>query len=224
MKYHEHKKYFETAYKTGSDAWTHLPMEDRGLKLKEELPKGGLILDIGSGRGIFAKNLAEAGFKVIGIDFEGGIVNSANKEVKNWGFEGKMKFIESSALDIPLTDASFDGACDFGLFENLHKEDWAQYANEVTRVLKPGGFYLSVVSSRETPNFFGFSPKNSVDGEVEKYGVHYHFFEKEEMQAIFAGKLQIISQQTISAKNKEERYYLETLFKKPFDIPQSKPL
>lgn len=216
MNYHEHKKYFETAYKSGSDTWTHLPMEARGLKLKEEMPKGGLILDIGSGRGLFAKNLAESGFKVIGIDFAGHIVNEANKEIKNWGMEGKMKFMEADVLDIPLTDASFDGACDFGLLENLYPEDWAQYANEVTRILKPGGFYLSVVASRETPKFFDFSPKASADGNVEKYGVHYHFFEKKELQEIFARKLEIVSQEIISVKNnKEEKYYLETLFRKP---------
>lgn len=215
MKYHEHKKYFETAYKSGSDTWTHLPMEARGLKLKEELPKSGLILDIGSGRGLFAKSLVESGFKVIGIDFDSGIVNSANNQIKDWGLEGKLKFMEADALDIPLTDASFDGACDFGLLENLYPEDWGQYANEVTRILKPGGFYLSVVSSRETPKFFDFYPRGSSDGNTEKYGVNYHFFEKKEMQDIFAGKLNIISQQVISAQDKEEKYYLETLFQKP---------
>lgn len=213
MDYHEHKNYFETAYKNGADTWTHLPIEDRGLKLKERLPVDALILDIGSGRGLFAKNLAEAGFKVIGIDFEKNIVDSANAEIKNWGLDGRIKFMEANALDIPLTDASFDGACDFGLFENLYKEDWPKYVEEVSRILKPGGFYLNVASSRKTPNFFGFSPLSSKDGEVEKYGIHFHFFEQEEMAQIFAGKLKIVSQE-IKSINNGQRYFLETLFQK----------
>lgn len=215
MDYHEHKKYFETAYKNGADTWTHLPIESRGLKLKEQLPEGALILDIGSGRGIFAKHLAESGFKVIGIDFEGGIVERANAGIKEWGLEGRVKFMEANALDIPLTDASFDGVCDFGMFENLYKEDWFKYADEVARVLKPGGFYLNVSSSRKTPNFFGFSPAASTEGDVEKYGVHYHFFEKEEMAEIFADRLAVVSQNIGSIPKPEERFYLESLFQKP---------
>lgn len=215
MDYHEHKKYFETAYKNGADTWTHLPIESRGLKLKEQLPEGALILDIGSGRGIFAKNLVESGFKVIGIDFEGSVVKRANEEIKGWGLEGKLKFMEANALDIPLTDTSFDGACDFGMFENLYKEDWPQYASEVARILKPGGFYLSVVSSRKTPNFFGFSPSASADGEVEKYGVHYHFFEDKEITQIFESKLKVVSQTMGQIDKPNDRYYLETLFQKP---------
>ena len=214
MDYREHKKYFETAYKNGADTWTHLPIESRGLKLKEQLPENALILDIGSGRGIFAKNLAESGFKVIGIDFEGSVVNSANEEVKAWGLEGKLKFMEANALDIPLADASFDGVCDFGMFENLYKEDWPKYAAEVARVLKPGGYYLNVSSSRKTPNFFGFSPRQSTDGDVEKYGVHYHFFEKEEMVEIFRGQLDVVSQNVGSIPKPTERFYLESLFRK----------
>ncbi|HNW71368.1 MAG TPA: class I SAM-dependent methyltransferase [Candidatus Paceibacterota bacterium] len=215
MQYHEHKKYFEVAYKNGADIWTHLPIEARGEKLTERLKMGSYILDIGSGRGLFAKQLADNGYKVVGIDFEKNIVEKANSQIKDWGLFGKLKFIEADVLDIPLTDESFDGICDFGLLENLYHEDWEQYANEITRVLKPGGFYLNVSLSRETQKFFEFNPKNSLSGEFQKYGVHYHFFDKEEMEKIFAGKLKIISQENKHISQKPaDTILLETLFQK----------
>jgi len=214
MGYKEHKEYFETAYRTGSDIWTHLPMKDRGAMLMRELPKGALILDIGSGRGLFAKQLAELGYSVIGLDFVGEMVEKNNKEIKNWGLEGKLKFVEGSALDIPFTDSSFDGVYDFGLLENLYKEDWEQYANEIARVLKSGGFYLNTSLSRETQKFLEFRPKSSENGEFEKYGVHYHFFNKDEMKKIFDHDLNPIEQDIEFIEKPKQIALLETLFQK----------
>jgi cyclopropane fatty-acyl-phospholipid synthase-like methyltransferase len=216
MDYREHKKYFEIAYKTGTDVWTHLPIRMRGIKLAERLKPGALILDLGSGRGIFAKHLAELGFRVIGIDFEENIVAKANAEIKNWGLEGRLKFVAANVLDIPFTDASFDGICDFGLLENLYQEDWETYASEVERILKPGDFYLNVSLSRENKNFFEFSPASSISGEFQKYGVHYHFFKKDEMTKIFEDKLHLISQEIESVPTKPvDTILLESLFQKP---------
>ena len=215
MQYRDHKKYFETAYKSGADIWTHLPMNAKGEKLTEQLKAGSFILDVGSGRGLFAKQLTEAGYKVIGIDFEKNIVEKTNAEIKNWGLEGKLKFVEADVLDIPFADESFDGICDFGLLENLYPEDWAKYAEELHRVLKPGGFYLNVSLSRETQRFFDFSPKNSESGEFQKYGIHYHFFEKHEINEVFTGKLKTISQENIHISQKPiDTILLETLFQK----------
>ena len=214
MDYHEHKKYFETAYKTGADIWTHLPMKARGQMLIEQLSPGALVLEVGSGRGLFAKQLAEEGFRVIGIDFEGNIVRKANSEIKNWGLEGKLKFMEADALDIPFTDESFDAVCDFGLLENLYQEDWGQYAEEIIRVLKPGGFYLNTSLSRETQHFFEFYPKGSMSGEFQKYGVHYHFFNKDEMKNLFAQQLTPVEQGIELTDKPNQVALLETLFKK----------
>ena len=214
MDYHEHKKYFEIAYKTGTDIWTNLPLKSRGKMLIEKLSPGALILEVGSGRGLFAKQLAEEGFRVIGIDYEKNIVQKDNAEIKNWGLEGKLKFVEADALDIPFTDNSFDAVCDFGLLENLYKDDWVQYANEISRVLKKGGFYLNTSLSRETQNFFEFHPKGSLSGEFQKYGVHYHFFDKTEMDDLFNHQLNPIEQDIEFTDKPNQIALLETLFQK----------
>lgn len=215
MDYTEHKKFFEAAYKTGTDVWSHVEIKTRGDMLIEQLSPDALVLDVGSGRGFFAKQLVEAGFRVIGLDFEGSIVKKTNEQVKDWGFEGKLKFVEGDALDIPFTDNSFDGVCDFGLMDNLFKEDWERYASEISRVLKPGGFYLNTSFSRETQRFFEFYPKASNSGDFQKFGVHYHFFNKEEMQKIFIPELSTVEQDIEFTDKPDQVALLETLFQKP---------
>ncbi|MCX6754591.1 MAG: class I SAM-dependent methyltransferase [Candidatus Nomurabacteria bacterium] len=215
MKYEKHKEFFSTAYRTGSDTWTHLPLENRGELLMDHLPKNSLILDVGSGRGLFSKKLVEFGYRVVGLDFEPNIVRKTNENVLHWGLEGKLKFVEGSALDIPFTDNGFDGVCDFGLIENLYPEDWEVYANEIGRVLKPGGFYLNIALSSETQQFFEFSPKALNGGSFKKYDVTYHFFKKDEMKNIFNHQLNPIEQNIKVIERPNHLALLETLFQKP---------
>jgi ubiquinone/menaquinone biosynthesis C-methylase UbiE len=215
MDYSIHREYYKASYQNGADIWTHLPVKiQNAKKLATKLPAGGTILDLGSGRGIIAKNLAEMGFKVIGIDFEKEIVNKANAEIPVWGLEGKLKFMEADVFNIPFTDASFDGVCDFGLLENLHKEDWGKYASEINRVLKPGGYYLNISLSRKTVNFLNYSPINSPDGELTKHNIHYHFFVKEEMQDIFKDSMTLVSDSIELVEKPREIALLQTLFQK----------
>ncbi len=213
MDYNDHKKHFEIAYKTGSDIWTRQTVELQGEVLIEKLAPDSLVLDIGSGRGFFAKHLAKIGFRVIGLDFEKNVVSKANADIKDWGMEGKLKFVEGEATDIPFTDASFDAVFDYGLFETLHKEDWGAYASEIARILKPGGLYLNASLSDKTHHFFEFSPLAQPEKDFEKYGIHYHFFNKEEMQNIFKN-FETLSQKIEFTEKPREVAILETLFKK----------
>lgn len=180
----------------------------------EKLPPGALILDVGSGRGLLAKKMAESGFSVIGIDFEKEIVKKTNELVKGWGLEGKLKFVEGDALDIPFVDSSFDAVFDFGLLENLYEEDWGRYADEVSRVLKPGGYYLNTSLSKETQEFLGFRPKGSPSGELKKYDVVYHFFTKDQIKNIFDHNLNPIEQNIKFSEHPDQIALVETLFQK----------
>lgn len=173
--------YFELAYRTGSDLWSHTPYQDVALEVLPPMPRDSMVLDVGAGRGLFALRLVEMGYKVLGLDYVPGIVDRANEELKTRGISDRARFIAGDATDIPFTDDSFDAVVDIGLLQHLHANDWANYLAEVRRVLRPGGYILFGELSRETPRFMGFTPMSSTTPTFEKFGATYTFFDREDL-------------------------------------------
>lgn len=194
MDYLEQKRYFERAYKTGTDIWTHLPYKDRGALLTRNLPPAATVLDVGSGRGYWAFELAKLGFKVIGIDYLRSVVKKANQEVAERGLEGQVRFVEADGLDIPFADHSFDAASDFGLLQHLKPEDFGKYEKEIARVVRAGGYFLLVVLSGETRSFLNFSPKADNRRHYEFDGSSYYFFDFGEVRQLFQNDFEIVKE------------------------------
>jgi ubiquinone/menaquinone biosynthesis C-methylase UbiE len=190
----DHKKYFEMAYRTGTDTWTHLPLETSAGILAEKLPAGAMILDIGCGRGLRSFYLARMGFRVIGIDYLPEIIAKDNEEAKNLGLGRDVRFVDADALDIPFTDEGFDGALNVGLLHNLPPEEYSLFAREASRVLRPKGYLLNISHSKETVEFLAWHPKKSEEGTFTKDGVQFHFFTKEKIADIFKNDFEIIEQ------------------------------
>lgn len=213
MSYETQKKFFETAYRTGTDIWTHKIYQSKVFDFLKMIPKESIILDLGTGRGRFPFLMAEMGMKVIGVDYITDLIKINNKEVKAKGFEGRMRFIEGDVFDIPLADNTIDTVTDFGLLQHLYKEDWQKYSSEINRVLKTDGHVLIVALSKETPKFYDFSPKDSTDSEIEKYGAHYNFFTEEDLKNIFGENFSIIKSEILFLQ-KEGEAFLVLLLKK----------
>lgn len=93
-------------------------------------PLDGLrILDLGCGKGRFARHLRDAGADVVGLDA------SRNMLAQAIGLDR----IRGSALRLPFASASFDGAMAVELFEHLPQSCVGRALGEIARVLKPGG-------------------------------------------------------------------------------------
>lgn len=189
-----HRTYFETAYRTGSDAWSHLDYQKTALQMLPKLHNGALVLDVGSGRGLWPLKLVELGYKVIGIDYIPLIVQRANERIKEEGIADRARFMVGDVLDIPLADQSFDAITDIGLLQHLDRDVWGQYAHELSRTLKNDGYVLNVSFSRETTRFMGYNPSRSDSGAFEKFGLHYYFFTEEEIAQLFKKDFLIIEQ------------------------------
>ncbi len=215
MDYSSQKKSFQTSYATGNDYWTSLPFLLKGGELIQSLKPGDIVLDVGSGRGRFPFELAKHGLKVIGIDVVPAIVEKNNEEVKNFKLESKIRFIEGDVLDIPLADASFDAVADVGLLQHIHPEDWTEYRNEVSRVLKPGAYFFLITLSKNTTSYLTWKPKQNPFGDFAHDGVFYHFFSKEELNVLFENDFEILSEriETVSLHN-DQVSYVVTLMKK----------
>lgn len=213
MNYDDQKNYFETAYNTGADIWTDKFYQSKILGYLALIPGNALTLDLGSGRGRLAFAMAEMGLRVIGIEYIDSLVEVNNTEVKAKSLDGKIKFVRGDALDISFADGSFDAVTDIGLLQHLHREDWAKYASEITRVLKSGGHVLNVSLSRDTAQFYDFHPKESESGDYEKYGAFYHFFTPEELSEVYGYDFKIVKQETFYLE-KERESLLITLLQK----------
>jgi ubiquinone/menaquinone biosynthesis C-methylase UbiE len=191
MAYAEQDTFFARAYRTGTDAWTRIPYNRKPLELALFLPKGSMILDIGAGRGHLLYDYAKLGFRAIGLENNPELVKKGNAEIKAHDLEKDLRFMEGTALDIPLSDASFDAVSDIGLLQHIASEDQTQYVSEVARVLKPGGIAYIIVLSKHTPSYLSWKPSANELSDYIQEGVQYHFFSDEELRRMFEPKFEV---------------------------------
>jgi arsenite methyltransferase len=99
---------------------------------------GGLVVDVASGPGISALQVArEAGCRVVGVDLAAENVARATAAAAQAGLTGQVSFMEGDAEALPLQDEVADAAlCECAL---CTFPDKAAAAREFARVLKPGG-------------------------------------------------------------------------------------
>lgn len=182
----EQYRYFDTAYRTGSDIWTHIPYYHTALEMIPPIEKDSIVLDIGSGRGLWAFKLIDYGFRVIGVDYVQSIVEKVNQDIKLLSYAERARFIHGQATDLPFADTSFSLVTDIGLFQHLPQSFWHTYLSELSRVTQSGGYVMSINLSDQTPRFLGLTPKMNNESPYEKFGVSYYFFNKEQVVGLFA--------------------------------------
>lgn len=126
--------------------------------------KGMYVLDVGCGIGGPARTLAaETGCDVHGIDLTEEFIAAAKEITKKTGQSPKVKFGSCSALQLPFTDARFDGAWMQHVSMNI--PDKATLLKEIARVVKPGGTFAfhEVLADRETTPHFPVPWANTAD-------------------------------------------------------------
>ncbi|MFA5125791.1 MAG: class I SAM-dependent methyltransferase [archaeon] len=116
--------------------------QNKVVEYLENLPKepNRKILELGSGRGFFVKELKNKGFNVIGSDF-----NQMNLELAKKINKISLKKID--AENINLNKTSFDIVISVELIEHLLNLE--KHLISVKKILKPRGIYII-----STPNFF----------------------------------------------------------------------
>ena len=105
--------------------------------LGARLAPGARVLDLGCGTGADAIFLAKQGFEVHGLDFSGEALRFAEQRARDCGV--LVDWHECSALSTPFRNDFFDLITDRGCCHHLRGAVRRQYAQEVARILKPGG-------------------------------------------------------------------------------------
>ncbi len=109
----------------------------------------GNVLDIGSGPGTQAIDLAKRGFKVTGIDISETAVSKATERAKEDG--AKVKFIRANILNNHL-NAKFNLVIDRGCFHIIDPAKRAKYVRIVHNLIKARGYlFLKCFSFKEPP-------------------------------------------------------------------------
>lgn len=117
---------------------------DKTLALAH-LAKGEYVLDIGCGTGtlaVAAKRIVGPAGTVYGVDASPEMLSRAEYKARKAGEE--VAFRNSVAERLPFPDAYFDAVLSTVMFHHLPRKTRLQCAQEIRRVLKPGGRVLVV--------------------------------------------------------------------------------
>ena len=166
-----------------------------------ELLETGMVasckaLDAGCGTGNYAVYLAGRGFEVTGIDISPSAIEIAKKNASSKGVE--CDFIVADVLgDLKEVNGTFDFVYDWQLMHHIFPLDRERYINHIHRLLNPGGQYLSVCFSEESPQFGG-------EGKYRKTPLDtmLYFSSESEMISLFKPLFDIRELKTIDIEGK----------------------
>jgi len=113
----------------------------------DQLPPGSRVLDVGCGIGGSARILArDYGFEVLAISISPGQIERA-RQLTPAGLPCRFAVMDALALELP--DASFDAV--WTVEAGPHMPDKQRFADELLRVLKPGGLLAVADWNRRDP-------------------------------------------------------------------------
>ena len=111
-------------------------LNKRTSLIKELLPLGGLVLDVGCGTGQLGSAIASEGYDVFGVDLSASMVARARER----GLVGTFAAITTA---LPFAANSFDLALTVATLHHLETpERVATTVHEMARVVKQGGFIV----------------------------------------------------------------------------------
>ena len=132
-------------FRAAKEAFVHELVRWSGL---DQLPPGSKLIDVGCGIGGSARILArDYGFDVLGISISPAQVRRAT-ELTADGLS--CRFAVMDALDLQCPDHSFDAV--WSVEAGPHMPDKQRYADELLRVLRPGGTLAVADWNRRDPS------------------------------------------------------------------------
>jgi ubiquinone/menaquinone biosynthesis C-methylase UbiE len=150
---------------TGWDEAKFDSESDNPVVGSELLSKEKVVLDVACGIGRLAKFVAPKVKEYVGVDFSSGMIEKARERYKGYP---NVDFIRNDGTSLRvLADNHFDLALCFLAFQHMGKSITKSYVDEVHRVLKRGGIFVTDI------------PR------LEHYKDDEYAFSKQECEALF---------------------------------------
>jgi SAM-dependent methyltransferase len=136
---------WEADYERKTDGWDlggPTPIFKRlALRASRQLIPGQMIV-LGAGRGHDAREFARNGFQVTAVDFASQAVQEMQRLADP---EAPVEILQHDIFALPETlDQSFDYVLEYTCFCAIDPKRRAEYADVVTRLLKPTGLYVDL--------------------------------------------------------------------------------
>jgi ubiquinone/menaquinone biosynthesis C-methylase UbiE len=177
-------------YRLGDhNLWDHSAPSSElvGYILGARLPARARVLDLGCGTGADATFLATQDYEVHGLDFSAEALRLADERARQSGVV--VTWHECSALKTPFEAGYFDLITDRGCCHHIGGPLRRQYAQEIARILKPGGV-LFLRGCRVSDNPFFPIDRNSLsesfDPQLFEIGPDIPFFYAVDNGGIYA--------------------------------------
>ncbi|MBI1973175.1 methyltransferase domain-containing protein [Candidatus Micrarchaeota archaeon] len=142
-------------------------------------------LELGCGNGNDAIFLARSGFDVTALDVSKLAIEEAKRRARN--ARAKVNFLVDDAADPRHVTGNFDFILDRCCFHFIHKSKRQKYVQSVSRLLKPSGLFILVLSSKNDP----------VTGPYQ--------FSKEDIRRLFMANFDIEDIRRITLKTHKEK-------------------
>ena len=99
-------------------------------------------IDLGCGTGANVVYLAEQGFDSWGVDFSEVAIEKAHQRAAAAGVEANFVVGDFTAEEVPGVEGPFDFLIDFGVLDDLRRDDRAKMAATIKRLSRPGSKFL----------------------------------------------------------------------------------
>jgi SAM-dependent methyltransferase len=202
----DYKEKFEELYdEPGAAPWTFEEPHQALVDLVEkEIINPCKVLEIGCGEGFHALYLASRGFEVHAFDRSETAVRYAKQHAKEKGVS--CNFFVGDYHDLNDLEGEFDFIFDWRFLHEITDEgERRTYAEDIISLLRPGGKYLSVAFSGDTPHW-GTGKIRTAPTDVDLY-----FATLDDLRGLFSPSLKEVDLRLIKVPEKPDMQ-IETYF------------
>jgi SAM-dependent methyltransferase len=160
------------------------------------ITKACKVIELGCGAGNYVIHFSRMGYDCTGVDISENAIRLAESSASAAG-AGCGFIVADVTGELPEWDSTFDFAYDWELLHHVFPEYREKYVNNVHRLLRDDGRYLSVCFSEESPQFGG-------SGKYRKtpLGTVLYFSSEREMELLFKKWFVIRDLKTIDIRGK----------------------